>query len=242
MKHTSAWHILPFDSKLFGYPVARLERSVSDKNLGSCLEELAQQRVKLIYWFVDPQDEERTHAAKEQNGKLVDEKVTYVTHIIGEKPEPIDGLSIVTYDKEELNEQLFVLALQSGLYSRFRTDKRFTHSEYEKLYTTWVRRSIQRVVALNVLVCLDEEAHILGFVTMESKRGSGSIGLLAVDENSRGKSIGKALVQEAFVRFYRIGYRRVFVTTQKRNLVACRFYEKQGFTLHRLENVYHFWL
>jgi dTDP-4-amino-4,6-dideoxy-D-galactose acyltransferase len=234
--------ILPFDSKLFGYRVARLDRDLSPKKLGTALSRLRGEHVKLVYWFVDPKDEVKSRAAAANEGKMVDEKVTYVITLDSRSVERKGDLSLISYGKKEPDEELTTLALQSGQFSRFRIDKHFTHNEYEKLYTTWVRRSVARLIATDVLVCVDADRGIFGFVTMEMKGGMGSIGLLVVDERSRGKSIGKALVEAVLARFKKLGHRRVFVTTQKKNVIACKFYEKLGFVLYKQENVYHFWL
>ena len=68
------------------------------------------------------------------------------------------------------------------------------------------------------------------------------IGLLAVDEEARGKSIGKLLMHAAFIKCRDLGYKEVQVVTQKANATACAFYEKLGFRIEKVENIYHFWI
>ena len=238
----SSYQLLSWDSNLFGYSVAKLGKNLDSEEAKVALKQLADQGVKLVYWFVDPSDTEKNNAAKQLNGQLVDEKITYTINA-GLVANPNGNVHPVqSFGLKAPGAELISLALQSGAYSRFSTDEHFTHNEYKKLYTIWIEKSVQHTIAFDVLVCADEDGSIKGFITLESKNGKGSIGLFAVDENARGKSIGKTLMHEAFARFRKKGFDTVTVTTQKKNAVACRFYEKIGFVLLKTENVYHFWL
>jgi dTDP-4-amino-4,6-dideoxy-D-galactose acyltransferase len=71
---------------------------------------------------------------------------------------------------------------------------------------------------------------------------SGSIGLIAVDENQRGKAIGKKLIGAGLQYFYDHKITSVDVVTQKSNYLACRFYESCGFKIKSIVNIYHLWI
>lgn len=236
------YQILDWDSKLFGYTVARLGNDVCRENLREVLQELKDKKVSLVYWFVDPFTADCNKAAKDNNGILVDEKVTYSIDTANVEEITDININVHSYSKKNVSEELMLLALQSGVHSRFSIDKHFVHNEYKKLYFTWINKSILRKIAFDVIVYTDCNNHINGFISLESKGANGSIGLLAVDKNFRGKSIGKILIKEACVRFNKLGYKKVMITTQKKNIIACQFYEKLGFSLVKTENVYHFWL
>lgn len=236
------YQIVDWDSKLFGYTVARLGNDVRSENLREVLQELKDKNVSLVYWFVDPFIADCNKAAKDNNGICVDEKVTY--SIDTESVEEItdNNINVHSYSKKNISEELMLLALQSGVHSRFSIDKHFVHNEYKKLYSAWIEKSILHKIAFDVIVYAGCDNHVKGFISLESKGANGSIGLLAVDKNFRGKSIGKTLVKEACVRFNKQGYKKVMVTTQRKNITACHFYENLGFSLVKTENVYHFWL
>lgn len=66
------------------------------------------------------------------------------------------------------------------------------------------------------------------------------IGLVAVAPDQAGKGIGTQLMQALFRR---LGAGTVVdVATQKRNLLACRYYEKNGFKVKSIQNIYHLWI
>lgn len=236
------YSILHWDSRLFGYTVARLRENCDREHLQRILHELKNLHIRLVYWFVDPSDVERKKAAVKNGGKLVDEKVTYtlgITDIKGSR-RCIVGVSV--YRQKNLTKELREMALQCGVFSRFAVDKNFVHNEYVKLYTIWMKKSVQRSIAFTVLVYRDVHNKVRGVITLERKGDAGHIGLFVVDRKFRGKSIGKNLMQEALRIFARRGFRKVLVTTQGKNVKARAFYEKSGFTVLKSQHIYHFWL
>jgi ribosomal protein S18 acetylase RimI-like enzyme len=70
----------------------------------------------------------------------------------------------------------------------------------------------------------------------------GSIGLIATGAAHQGKGIGRSLLR-ATDHYYRAnGVETSTVVTQKTNIQACLFYEKEGFTEYKRQFVYHLWL
>ncbi len=228
---------LHFDSRLFGYKVARLKTT---ENITNTLQELKKNGFRLAYAFVDPSDKEANRQAKKNHGILVDQKITY--GVKNNLPENEGTPEVFLYQKKKATIELLSLALQSGVYSRFFVDTHFTHGEYKKMYTMWLKKSLNRDIAFGTVVHLDAEKKVRGFMTLAAKDGQGSIGLLAVDSEYRRQSIGKKLLCEAFRQFDQKKLNVVTVTTQKVNKEACSFYEKFGFRLLKAQYVYHFWL
>lgn len=236
------YRVRHFDSSLFGYKVAKLTKRVSGNNLGAVLKHLKALNATLIYWFVDPVDENANIEAINHNGILVDKKVTYVIDHMKYKRMAEDNNLVHSYHNTYVSPEIVSLALQSGIYSRFSIDRNFAHDEYKKLYSIWIKKSVLHQIAFDVIVYVDESESMKGIMSLESKSDNGCIGLFAVDKRFRGKSIGKTLVKKAFAIFDKRRYKKVFVTTQGNNTIACRFYEKLGFVKYKTENVYHFWL
>jgi len=238
------YDLLDFDTALFGYNVAQIKNTLHYTKLPQLLQELQGHDIRLAYWFVPPTDAQKNLSAMEHSGVFVDVKVVFRTYI---KPKAYTSANprvyrIRGYEGKTPSRSLLALTMQSGIYSRFATDTHFVHNEFEKLYTTWIEKSVQHTLGWEVLTYTDTDGEVKGLITMESVGKKGKIGLLAVDSAFRGKSIGTALVKEAFVRFEKHGIKDVTVTTQKKNVTACKFYESLGFKKVNTENVYHFWL
>ncbi|MFN8236619.1 MAG: GNAT family N-acetyltransferase [Chitinophagales bacterium] len=148
---------------------------------------------------------------------------------------------IIEYPSDTANDQLISLGTQSGLYSRFKTDPHFPAGSYEKLYTEWVNKSADKTLADIILIYKTDKDSIAGFITVALRGEVAHIGLIAVDESSRGKGIGKKLLQAAEYHACRHNFRKLSVSTQKANATAAHLYEQFGFEVEEELNVYHYW-
>jgi dTDP-4-amino-4,6-dideoxy-D-galactose acyltransferase len=237
----ASYSLLEWDTKFFGYKIAKILVSQDSKaQIDQTISVLKLEDYKLAYFFVSPEDDTSNDSILACTGQLVDEKVTYSYSIDEQTIFKVDDY-IVIYSEDIVTQELTQLTLQSGTYSRFRIDPNFRNSEYESLYKEWIKKSVTKDVADQVLV-YKEEDHILGFITMKIAEGHGSIGLLAVDENFRGKSIGKKLLTSSFAYFQNNNITTIEVVTQRVNQIACRFYEACGFKISEIVNVYHLWI
>ena len=86
-----------------------------------------------------------------------------------------------------------------------------------------------------------ENQIIAGFVTLGEKKSRAEIGIIAVDNNYRGKGIGKSLMFAAENWFAGKKYNEIRVVTQGDNLPACRLYESCGYKTDNVEYFYHLW-
>ena len=232
--------ILEWDSKFFGYKIASIHPSkLESDDLHNIVIELAKNDVKLAYCFINPDDAVSINSVRNASGLLVDEKVTYSIQGFSEVISVTNPIK--PYILEYPTENLRFLALQSGTYSRFKVDPNFKNNEYENLYVEWIKNSVKKSISGENLIYYegDEEK---GFITLAIKNNIGSIGLIAVDEKERGKSIGKKLVNAAFVYFKANGIDKVEVVTQKANKTACLFYESLGFEVKSIIYIYHLWI
>lgn len=232
--------ILDWDSKLFGYAVAKIHLAkFNTQLLKEVISSLKLNKVKLAYLFLEYCDPTIVSMLEQFGGKLVDKKVTYMLNIANSELE--NSPSITSYLNSPITEQLNSLALQSGEYSRFNTDKNFKHDEFKKLYSVWLSKSITGEISKDVFVYKNNN-DIIGFITIEIKDGKFWIGLLAVDKKYRGKSIGKMLINRCIEEAKKMRYDTIWVNTQGENTIACKFYEKVGFKLLNIQYIYHFWL
>ncbi|HNW69194.1 MAG TPA: GNAT family N-acetyltransferase [Bacteroidales bacterium] len=232
---------LDWDSDFFGFKVASLFYSKPDVFLiKSSINKLKEKQYKLIY-LIGPA--EISEISSNQFFIPIDIKYNYTIDLADNLLHSVGELStnVIPYHESGKKETMIKLALQSGDFSRFNIDKKFDVGKYEELYTTWIERSMRREIADEVLVYMNN-SKILGFITLSALDGFGKIGLIAVDETERGKSIGRQLIYSSFQYFIKREIYKVFVATQGENINACTFYKKMGFILADKQYYYHIWL
>lgn len=78
-------------------------------------------------------------------------------------------------------------------------------------------------------------------VTLSYKSDCAVIGLIAVDNSYRGKAYGTQLLNACFDDILKIRLIELRLLP-KNNINACRFYEKNGFEVKNVTNVYHLWI
>lgn len=237
---TNLLEILEWDSSFFGYPVAKvITENIASEKLGIIINEAKVKGIKLLYIFADPADAVSVNAANKAAAKLVDQKITFNMKINAAIIPVVDD-HIEEFEGSEPTPQLINLSIQSGLYSRYKIDPGFKNREFERLYLAWIANSVNKKIADHTFI-YKEDGLELGFVTLKIKNNCGQIGLIAVDESSRGKSIGKKLVAAVVEMLIRKNIPELDVATQIDNDDACNFYKKTGFTGSKTENIYHIW-
>jgi dTDP-4-amino-4,6-dideoxy-D-galactose acyltransferase len=230
---------LDWDTAFFGYKVAKL--TISDcatDVLKYHINSLREQDFRLLYAFVNPLDIVSNTSCVVNDGFLADEKTTYSRQLLS-----VIGIDehIELYPDRLPNEQLYKLALLSGEKSRFNIDPNIGSRLFTKLYRAWIENSTNKEIADMVLV-YKNKGEIGGFVSLSIRKSPAIIGLIAVDPNYQGLNIGSALIHACINMAWKNNLTSIEVVTQKFNDSACRFYEKCGFTLAKLENIYHFWI
>jgi dTDP-4-amino-4,6-dideoxy-D-galactose acyltransferase len=235
------YSILNWDSQFFGYKVASLKPwKLESRRLKELIAEMKMNDITLAYFFVNPDDTVSINALLNISGFLADEKISFIANI-KDVNNFVFSHNVKPYKLNYSTDNLKLLALQSGLFSRFKVDPNFINDEYVKLYIEWIEKSVKKIVAKEILVYYKDNIE-KGFVTVEIKDMIGSIGLIAVDESERGNSIGKELVNAALSFFGEHKVDQVEVVTQMANKVACKFYQSLGFSIKSIENIYHIWI
>lgn len=216
-----------WDSDFFGRKIGKLFlNNIEDLDA----EELKQ--YDLVYVFSDNPD---------LNLKLVDKKIVYLIDDL-QKVEQINLSEPEFYDPTTDDySQLLDLTLQSGVFSRFNIDRNFTNNEYQRLYKEWIDKSITKEIALEIII-KKIDSKIVGFATVTHKsEGIADIGLVAVDDNHRGKGIAKEIISQILEFAKSRHYKKIQVVTQLDNSPANILYTKMGFKKESLTNVYHIW-
>lgn len=220
---------LDWDSNFFGYEVASCAGFTDS---AQDLESLYNAPFSLIYVGLN-----QTLMPAPANFLLADEKIVLEREIGSDQIFEVDNnIQIVSQNSPQLTQ----LALQSGVYSRFKIDPNFKNKEFEKLYSVWIENALQAEKHQKVLA-FKEGDNLAGFVSIAEKLGVLNIGLIAVDEQARGKGIGNKLINWVCKYAQENKFEKVSVVTQAANVAAMDFYHKNFFTVVSRTFIYHVW-
>ena len=227
--------LLSWDSVFFGIRTGRIFLNKDNQ-----WDENELNNWDLVYIFVDPADITHNLILQQRGVPLVDEKVTYLLNVNSQTIIK-DLVGIFPYFSSHNDGKVISIGIQSGIYSRFNIDPNFSKAKFNELYREWMKKSISREIADEVVVYTTDKNEIAGVITLGGKNSNADIGIIAVDNNFRGQNIGKALIQEAVNYSIRKNYSSLQVVTQKKNQAACKFYERCGFVEKHVINIYHYW-
>jgi len=171
--------------------------------------------------------------------KYSEVKVVFEKNDIVHNLDPLPHIFNVFETKFKLDE-LYQLAFESGRYSRFALDPRFSTAHFEKLYTAWIDNSINKTFADGFLVYQVNE-EIRGFVTYQIKDDRGVIGLIATSPKHQGQGIGTQLINGVESQLATNGISTLQIPTQLKNEGACNFYKKLGYSPVETTYLKHYW-
>lgn len=225
---------LGWDSEFFRLRIAKaIVASGEDIIALSAQEGKLREQFDLIYIFSEPGLE-----IPFKQARLVDKKtVFYFPASLRFNINP----SIEEWRSLDTTEDLLSLALISGKYSRFKTDIFFPTGSYERLYTQWIKQSVNKTIATEVFCYMIDQTP-RGLLTLARKNGNNSIGLVAVDEDYQHRGIGTALVRHAVSYVHDHSSGGIYVATQMDNEPACQLYSKCGFFQESVNYIWHWWL
>lgn len=232
-----------WDSDFFGFNICQIElkNNISSDEINHIICRLKNESFKLCYFFLPKENKSVNNFFNRNNIPLVDEKILY-TLKIDNKLELLYSKNICEYSEYDCINELINLSIQSSHKSRFRIDKNFSPVACDKLYKIWIEKSISGILADKVYVFKNVNNVIQGMITLKRNDNFGSIGLISVDTNVQGEKIGKKLLHRAFKYFLDNDINKVNVVTQWRNEQARKFYERNGFVIDKITNIYHLWI
>lgn len=240
--------LLEWDSHHFGFLIGRVNSpDLSYGELDDTLRLARKGGIRLVYWFTSEDRVVPRSVMEGYDGTLVDQKATFtgrVSVLLQQDAYKHDtAIQICEYPCQTACADLLNLAVLAGRFSRFRLDPHIAHERFEELFHRWVDRSSLHEFADAVFVAQNTQRRILGLVTVSRcDEETGEIGLIAVAEEAQGCGLGRRLLQSAHSCMYNSQHNNSVVVTQLVNEPACRLYHSTGYTLERVENVYHFWL
>lgn len=231
---------LEWDSRFFGFPVARLNTELrSPEVLESAFDALRQRGVRLAYWL-PTMEQGLEQLARSLGGTLVGTHVRYEREF--QTSEAVDAMpDAQIVPCTAISPEIEALAVEAGRLSRFALDPAMPPGTVDRMYRRWVQRSLSGPMGDEVLIAGDAGSP-RGLITLKYASTAGEIGLVAVAEGARRSGVGRALMDAAASRFRRHGVRNVIVTTQGENRAACQLYEASGYAARRVGLAVHFWL
>jgi len=174
------------------------------------------------------------------------EKRFQETKVIFKKKLSINNLnansdSIIDFDNSPICSTFFYpLAFESGKYSRFKLDVNFTQKKFELLYSKWVDNSVNKQFADKIFYTKAFD-QVTSFVTVKLSEKFAAIGLIAVSKNIQGKGIGKILLCKVEEYCVNNNIYELRIPTQKENVLACAFYNKNGYQIIEETSIKHYW-
>ena len=218
---------LPWDSDFFNLNIASVDASeeVSDIDL---------QQFDMFYSFHS--DDDKTHKnfkATFQENKIIFEKQ------LEQVADTDADIRSVDENFEDIST-LQNLGYESGKYSRFKLDGNFAERQFKKLYDLWIINSLNRQFADAVLVIYQQDK-IAGFVTYKINSTIATIGLIAVLPEFQGQGLGSKLLQRVEWQLFENNIEKLQIPTQEKNLDACSFYTKKGYSILSITPITHYW-
>lgn len=232
------WEKMEWETSFFGYPVARIYPPFQQNGLNKLLSDLRREGYVFVYAFCSPPSVEQL-AMKLAGARNAATRVVFQRTLLG-----LSGLIPVNVDEYPVNGQseiLQTLAIQSGVYSRYRRDQHFPTGSFEAMYSIWMEKSVRHELA-DVVFVIREQEMIAGIVTIKKEENIAKIGLFAVLNIFRRKGMGRQLMEAAYAWALHNNCTELQVVGQIENRDACRFYERMGLEMTEIQQAMHLWM
>lgn len=179
-------------------------------------------------------------AVLDDSNIFCDQRVVYSKNVLNRNMPVINNKQILSYKNGPLSEDIINLAINSGQFSRFNLDPKFSVNAFRTLYYNWIYNSINTDFAKDVLVYHDHD-YPIGILTYDISSDVSTIGIIAVNEKYRGQHVGSSLL-DYYYSVLPESIKKLRVVTQGINITACKFYERNGYTVEEISYTYHLWV
>lgn len=237
--------LLDWDTNFFGQRIARLNTNyLKPEKIEEIDNWCVENKIDCLYFLAVSDDSLTVRLAEENAYRLQDVRMGFELELSKIKIEhpnlaPDFEFKIATSDD---TDALIPFAQNAFIHSRFYNDPHFSNEQCDHLYEIWLRRSIEDAFADAVLMLTyQEQAATFISCSLDKQTVIGTIGLIGVAENMRGRQLGVSMVQSALNYFQQEGMQFAEVVTQARNIAAQRLYQKCGFRTKQTSLWYHKW-
>lgn len=233
---------LPWDSEFFQVRIARvIGGRLTPERIRHVLDWCGTRGIVCLYFLADADHQPTVALAEQHTFALVDVRMT-----LDAAPRR-RAVESATAARGEIRpagppdlDRLRAVARISHRDTRFYFDPRFPDDRCDRLYETWIERSI--LGAADAVFVLDLGGAAQGYVSCHvTQPGEGKIGLVGLAPDVQRQGHGERLVNHALGWFAGQGVSRVQVVTQARNIGAQRLYQRCGFRTTAVQLWYHHW-
>jgi ribosomal protein S18 acetylase RimI-like enzyme len=212
--------LLEWDSRHFALEIARLPEPHDRDEIEEGIAAAERAGVRCLVTLIELDQTTVIVAAEDAGFRSYDVRLEF-DRVLGDAP-AASATGATDADLPHLEE----IARASFFDSRFYADPNFTDERTAEMYALWVRRGI--VDDDRLLLTTDGRS---GFIVchFDTDRQVGTIDLIAVTDQARGRGVGSQLVEAAESAFSKAGMTRSRVITQARNVAAQRLYQRRGY-------------
>ena len=201
------------------------------------LRRILRTRPVFVYSRVRTGDLEAAGFLQDLGFRLVDTNLVFEKSI-ERRPRRVVGNRTARFAESTDEPQAVALARRAFTFSRFHVDPMIGRKTANRLKAEWVsnffhgRRGEAMVVAV-------EREKIVGFLQLlRSGDATLVIDLIAVDRKRRRRGVAAAMI--SFAEGHCRGAKRICAGTQVANVPSIRMYEKLGFKVSDVNNVFHY--
>jgi GNAT superfamily N-acetyltransferase len=240
----ACWSPLPWDSRMYGFPAARLDLAVAVDSasrrelVAQLLVSAAGRGIRHMIARIDAGDIALAGTLAHAGFTLIDGIQTFSLSLPAAAPAPLgDGVRTRLFQPDDL-DQILALARTAYVFDRFHADDAIDGPTADRMNEEWVRNSCSGHAADAVLVAVSG-SEVLSYVTCRMDRDClpalgfsvGTIVLVATAARARRQGAASACTRAAIEWFQSQGAGVVQVGTQLRNIPAARLYERCGFRI-----------
>jgi dTDP-4-amino-4,6-dideoxy-D-galactose acyltransferase len=236
----SAIRRLDWDSSFFGVPIGEVHATTREE-LEAAEQDRERERIRCLYLLIRSEHFDLVQTAEALGFRLTGVRMSF----LAEAPFRADltgtGATRVRLAQASDLAVLERIATTAHPDTRFFADPEFARDACERLYATWIRRSVEGWADQVFVADAESDAGPVGYVTLHRTGDAARIGLIAVASGTRRAGIGRALMMEAFRWCDARQVQRLSVATQAQNTSALRFYMRCGFAVDRVDFWLHKW-
>lgn len=248
---------LPWDSEFFGIRMARIDYIVAsaaapeliDAAVNATLTACREAAIPHVTARVDVEDIDSVDLLERRGFRLMDALVTYRMRPKKEHPKDVREVGVVRDFEARDTDEVLDIAREAftGYGGRFQHDPHIPADRAAEFYLEWARKCITREMADKLLVSVNSEGRIIGFLFFRRREPASTVGrvpilgggLGACRRDSPGAYAG--LIRAATLWSHDQGGIGEY-QTQNYNFPVIRVYEAAGAGYVRAEYTLHAWL
>jgi dTDP-4-amino-4,6-dideoxy-D-galactose acyltransferase len=227
--------LLAWDSSFFAQKVGRCTLA-HPQQLPDLMHEAESRGYSLLY--IESQHILVGHCALPFSLLDVGGQIRYAKNLLPLQQVPRPDAHIVSCSRHDLHGDVLSLAYLSGSLSRFRSDKNLPAGSFERLYRSWLLKTLERL-STGAVYIYRVSGQPVGLITSEWDNGVCTIGLLAVHPSWQGQGIATRLIHHVESLCFQNDLRRLEVKTQLINIGARALYAKNSFSESEQSRLYH---